>query len=68
MTLASITHTARRSHICSQCGRTIHTGERYVRAPAPGGGLVAKQAMHSKCYSALLANANEIKNERARGQ
>lgn len=57
MSLDEITHTARRDHLCASCGMTIRTGERYVRAPLPGGGLVAKKPMHSKCYSALLASA-----------
>jgi proteasome lid subunit RPN8/RPN11 len=57
-----ITHTARRGHICASCGMTICTGERYMRAPLPGGGLVAKKAMHSKCYTALLASASKKPN------
>ena len=51
--LDSITHTARRQHQCACCGLTVHTGERYVRAPVPGGGRVAKRAFHSRCYGRL---------------
>lgn len=62
MILDSIQHTARRQHSCAGCGLTVHTGERYVRAQAPGGGRAAKQAFHSKCYAALLAsNTNKEK-------
>lgn len=68
MILSSIQHTARRDHLCASCGMTIRTGERYVRAPLPGGGLVAKKAMHSKCYAALLASASKVKNEGPRGK
>lgn len=57
MILNSIQHTARRDHLCASCGMMIRTGERYVRAPLPGGGPVARKPMHSKCYSALLASA-----------
>ena len=55
--LSNITHVARRQHQCAFCGLSIPTGERYVRAQAPGGGLLAKRAFHSKCYSGLLASA-----------
>ena len=57
MILNSIQHTARREHQCAFCGRTIAVGERYVRDQMPGGGLLAKRAFHSKCYSGLLASA-----------
>ena len=59
MTLDSITHTARRHHLCAGCGRTVHAGERYVRAQLPGGGRAAKQAFHSTCYTAILAGHNQ---------
>jgi len=62
MTLSSITHTARCDHLCAFCGRTVATGERYVRAQVPGGGRVAKQAFHQPCYEAILASVNR-KNE-----
>ena len=55
--LDSITHTARRQHQCAFCGLSIPTGERYVRAQVPGGGRVAKEPFHSKCYFGLLASA-----------
>jgi len=35
--LSIITHTARRQHQCTGCGRTVHVDERYVRAQVPGG-------------------------------
>ncbi len=57
MNLDSITHLARRQHQCAFCGLSIPTGERYVRAQVPGGGLLAKRAFHSKCYSGLLPSA-----------
>lgn len=57
MILNSIQHTARREHQCAFCGRTIAAGERYVRDQMPGGGRVAKEPFHSKCYSGLLASA-----------
>ncbi|AWL04266.1 hypothetical protein ACFOHT_10065 [Massilia oculi] len=53
--LSNITHEARRQHQCAFCGLSIQTGERYVRAKAPGGGLLAKRAFHSKCYAGLSA-------------
>lgn len=56
MILDSIQHTARRQHLCAGCGLTVQTGERYVRAQVPGGGLLAKRAFHSKCYTAHLAS------------
>lgn len=55
MTLASITHTARRSHLCSQCGRTIGTGEQYVRARRPGTDLTSPKPFHDACYRGLAA-------------
>ena len=55
MILASIIHTARRPHICSQCGRTIASGERYVRAQRPGTELAAKTPFHEACYRGLKA-------------
>lgn len=54
-TLNSITHTAMRQHQCAGCGLTVHSGERYVRAQVPGGGLLAKRAFHIKCYTGLVA-------------
>lgn len=53
MTLASITHTARRSHLCSQCGRTIGAGERYVRARRPDTELTSPKPFHEVCYRSL---------------
>lgn len=57
MILDQITHTARRSHICASCGRTVHVGERYVRAQDPAGGRVAKRAFHESCYVKRLASS-----------
>ena len=68
MTLHDITHTARRSHLCASCGRTVHTGEQYVRAQMPGGGRLAKVPLHTACYTARLAGAGETKNDRPRGE
>lgn len=58
MNLDSITHTARRDHLCAFCGRTVATGTRYVRAPAPGGAQ-AKKPFHSKCYQGLAADQQQ---------
>ena len=58
--LTSITHTARRDHLCAFCGRTVHAGERYVRAQDPNGGRVVKKAFHSKCYAGLAASASKM--------
>jgi len=66
--LDSIQHTARREHQCAFCGLSIPTGVRYVRAQVPGGGLLAKRAFHSKCYTALLASVDKMKIEGPRGQ
>lgn len=52
--LESITHTARRDHLCAFCGMTVRTGERYVRAQSPGGAQ-AKKPFHTKCYQGLIA-------------
>ena len=60
MILASITHTASRDHLCAFCGRTVATGTRYVRAPAPGGAQ-AKKPFHSKCYTGLAAGIKKGK-------
>lgn len=57
MILSEITHTARRDYLCAGCGRTVPTGERYVRARVPGGALLAKRPFHSKCYE---RHANEV--------
>jgi len=57
--LSNITHEARRQHQCAFCGLSIPTGVRYVRAPVPGGGRLAKRPFHSKCYQGL---ARDIKN------
>jgi hypothetical protein len=54
----SITHTARRDHLCAFCGMTVCTGERYVRAQSPGGAQ-AKKAFHGGCYRELLPGAAE---------
>lgn len=59
MILNSIKHTARREHQCAFCGLSIPTGVRYVRAPVPGGGRLAKRPFHSKCYAGLTASANK---------
>jgi len=59
--LDSITHTARRDHLCAFCGRTVATGERYVRAQVPGGGLLVKRAFHSECYAGLAASLKKGK-------
>jgi len=59
--LDSITHTARRPHLCAGCGRTVHVGERYVRAQHPSGGRAAKQAFHSTCYSSMVAGMRKGK-------
>ena len=56
--LNSITHTARRDHLCAFCGMTVQKNERYVRAQSPGGAQ-AKKAFHSKCYTGLLASHNQ---------
>jgi len=66
--LESMQHTARLDHRCAGCGRTVHTGERYVRAQVPGGGRLAKRAFHSKCYAGLAANASKTKTEIPRGK
>jgi len=57
--LNSIQHTARREHQCAFCGRTISVGERYVRDQVPGGGRVAKEPLHIKCYTGLLASTEK---------
>ena len=57
--LSNITHEARRQHQCAFCGLSIPTGARYVRAPVPGGGRLAKRAFHSKCYSGLVTSASK---------
>lgn len=56
LSLESITHTARRDHLCAFCGLTVRTGEQYVRAQSPGGAQ-AKKAFHSACYIGLVASA-----------
>lgn len=53
MNLQEVTHKARREHICSQCGRRIHEGEVYVKAPRPGAELVAPAKFHQDCYRKL---------------
>jgi len=58
VSLAEITHTARRDHLCAFCGMTVRKDERYVRAQSPGGAQ-AKKAFHSKCYTGLLASHNQ---------
>ncbi len=60
MILDSITHTARRDHLCAFCGRTVATGMRYVRAPAPGGAQ-AKKPYHSACYQHLASSHEKRK-------
>ena len=62
MILDQITHEARRQHQCAFCGRTVQAGERYVRAPVPGGGRLAKRPFHSKCYAGLVASASKTKS------
>lgn len=65
MNLSDLTLTARRQHRCAGCGLTVRAGEQYVRAQLPGGGLLAKKAFHSKCYTAILASHNqEVAHER----
>ena len=66
--LSCITHEARRQHQCAFCGLSIPTGVRYVRAPEPGGGRLAKRPFHSKCYAGLVAGSDKMKNESARGK
>ena len=66
MSLAEITHTARRDHLCAFCGLTVRTGERYVRAQSPGGAQ-AKKPFHSDCYRGLLPRAAQS-NEGSRGK
>lgn len=62
MNLDKITRTARRDHLCASCGMTVASGSQYVRAPLPGGGLVAKKPMHVACYTGLAAsNTNKEK-------
>ena len=61
MNLDAITRTARRPYLCAFCGSTVATGERYVRAQQPGGGLLAKKPFHSKCYAGLVAGMNKGK-------
>ena len=58
MSLAEITHTARREHLCAFCGMTVCTGERYVRAQSPGGAQ-AKKAFHSRCYQGLVTSTEQ---------
>ena len=58
MNLDSITHTARRDHLCAFCGMTVKKDERYVRAQSPGGAQ-AKKAFHTKCYQGLTAKPME---------
>jgi hypothetical protein len=58
MNLDSITHTARRDHLCAFCGLTVRTGEQYVRAQSPGGAQ-AKKPFHIKCYQGLTAKPLE---------
>lgn len=59
MNLDQATHTARRQHQCAFCGLSIPTGERYVRAQVPGGGRAAKEPLHTKCYTGLIASAGK---------
>jgi hypothetical protein len=56
--LNSMTHTARRDHLCAFCGVTVRTGERYVRAQSPGGAQ-AKKAFHSRCYEGLIKSTEQ---------
>lgn len=64
MILDSIQNTARRQHQCAFCGRTVHTGERYVRAQVPGGGRLAKRAFHQGCYRGLVDSASKTNSAR----
>jgi hypothetical protein len=58
--LESITHTARRDHLCAFCGMTVASGTQYVRAQSPGGAQ-AKKAFHSACYVGLVAGMKKGK-------
>jgi len=60
VSLAEITQTARRDHLCAFCGMTVKKDERYVRAQSPGGAQ-AKKAFHSKCYAGLVAGTKKGK-------
>lgn len=60
VSLETITHTARRDHLCAFCGMTVRTGERYVRAQSPGGAQ-AKKPFHSACYAGLVAGMKKGK-------
>jgi hypothetical protein len=56
--LNSMTHTARRDHLCAFCGMTVRTGERYVRAQSPGGAQ-AEKAFHTRCYQGLVTSTKQ---------
>lgn len=65
-----ITHTSRRDRLCACCGRTINTGERYVRDQVPGGWLLAKKPMHIACYAARetsVSKTNLVSKEKHDG-
>ena len=65
--LDSITHTARRDHLCAFCGMTVRTGERYVRAQSPGGAQ-AKKRFHSDCYRGLVASHEQYQRIKQGGK
>jgi hypothetical protein len=66
--LDSITHTARRPHQCAFCGRTVQSGEQYVRAQMPGGGRLEKRAFHQGCYRGLVDSVSKTRTDIPKGK